>query len=187
MYLKLRIKITVLFIKYIYFLYSDLIASVSFPQFWRMVATLWLQCIRFSLQSLLLSCSPGSRACRLQQFHLLGSIALAHRLTCPSACGISDQEKTHMSCIAQWILYHTLQGGPHIFKYRCFIKIGRNLLYVIFCLYYFLFFLNQNKIRLRSSLVVQWLRMCLPMQGAWVPSQVQEDASEQRRPGAITT
>ena len=29
--------------------------------------------------------------------------------------------------------------------------------------------------------------MCLPMYGARVPSQVQEDASEQRRPGTTTT
>ena len=78
------------------------------------------------------------------------------------------------------------QGGPHIFKYRYYIKIGRNL-YVIFYLYYFLFFLNQNKIMLRSSLVVQWLRMCLPMLGARVPSQVPEEASEQLSPWATTT
>ena len=27
----------------------------------------------------------------------------------------------------------------------------------------------------RTSLVVQWLRICLPMQGTWVRSLVQED------------
>ena len=27
----------------------------------------------------------------------------------------------------------------------------------------------------RTSLVVQWLRICLPMQGAWVRALVQED------------
>ena len=39
----------------------------------------------------------------------------------------------------------------------------------------------------RSCLVVQWIRMYLPMYGAWVPSQVQEDASEQVRPCTTTT
>ena len=28
---------------------------------------------------------------------------------------------------------------------------------------------------LRTSLVVQWLRICLPMQGTWVQSLVRED------------
>ena len=29
---------------------------------------------------------------------------------------------------------------------------------------------------LGTSLVVQWLRICLPMQGTWVPFPVQEDS-----------
>ena len=32
-----------------------------------------------------------------------------------------------------------------------------------------------TKKRTRTSLVIQWLRICLPMQGTWVPSLVQED------------
>ena len=28
-----------------------------------------------------------------------------------------------------------------------------------------------------TSLVVQWLRTCLPMQGTWVPSLIQEDST----------
>ena len=52
---------------------------------------------------------------------------------------------------------------------------------------------------LMTSLVVQWITMCLLMYGARVPSQVPEDASEQLSPcttdterelwslGAITT
>ena len=41
----------------------------------------------------------------------------------------------------------------------------------------------------RSSLVVQWIRICLPVQGAWVWSLVQEDsrASEQLNWWATTT
>ena len=32
-----------------------------------------------------------------------------------------------------------------------------------------------NKYRARASLVVQWLRICLPMQGTWVRGLVRED------------
>ena len=31
------------------------------------------------------------------------------------------------------------------------------------------------KIKIRASLVVQWLRICLPMQGTWVRALVWED------------
>ena len=60
------IKITLLFLKYIYFLYCICIASVSFPWFWWVVATVWLPCARFSLRWLPLSCSTGSQARWLQ-------------------------------------------------------------------------------------------------------------------------
>ena len=30
--------------------------------------------------------------------------------------------------------------------------------------------------RIRISLVAQWIRICLPMQGTWVQSQFQEDS-----------
>ena len=62
------IKITLLFLKYIYFLYCICIASVSFPWFWWVVATVWLPCTRFSLRWLPLSCSTGSQARWLQKF-----------------------------------------------------------------------------------------------------------------------
>ena len=39
----------------------------------------------------------------------------------------------------------------------------------------------------RASLVAQWLRICLPMQGARVRALVWEDATEQLRPWATTT
>ena len=47
------IKITLLFLEYIYFLYCIFIASVSFPSFWQVVATLWCSahtshCVGFS-------------------------------------------------------------------------------------------------------------------------------------------
>ena len=38
---------------------------------------------------------------------------------------------------------------------------------------------NQVKMRSWVSLLVQWWRMCLPMQGTWVRSLVQEDATFQ--------
>ena len=34
-----------------------------------------------------------------------------------------------------------------------------------------------EKIILRTSLVAQWIRFCLPMQGAWVQSLVKEDST----------
>ena len=34
---------------------------------------------------------------------------------------------------------------------------------------------SDNRIRVRASLVLQWLRICLPMQRTWVQSLVQED------------
>ena len=36
-------------------------------------------------------------------------------------------------------------------------------------------FLFSNNIPLGASLVVQWLRICLPMQGTWVRALVCED------------
>ena len=173
------------------FLFSDFIASVSFPQFWQVVATLQVRCSCISLQWLLLSCSPGSRAHRLQQIHLLGSTAPAQKLrlmglVAPQHVGSLTRQQPTSLALPSGLFTTYPQGSQHIFKYRYYIKIGTNL-YVIFYLYYFLFFLNQNKIMLRSSLVVQWLRMCLPMQGAQVPSQVPEDASEQLSPWATTT
>ena len=154
------IKITLLFLEYIYFLYCIFIASVSFPQFWQMVATLWQRCTHFSLRWLLLSCSPGSRACWLQQFHFLGSRSLAQELrltglVAPQHVGTQTRQQPTSLALPSGFFTTYPQGGPHIFfshifKYRYFIKIGRNLLYVIFCLYYFLFFfLNQSKIMLR--------------------------------------
>ena len=37
--------------------------------------------------------------------------------------------------------------------------------------------LSQYDIRLRTSLVVQWIRMHLPVQGTWVQLLVQEDST----------
>ena len=34
-----------------------------------------------------------------------------------------------------------------------------------------------TKKRTRTSLAIQWLRICLPIQGTWVPSLVQEDST----------
>ena len=42
----------------------------------------------FSLQWLLLLQSTGSRVCRLQQLQPMGSVAVVHRLSCPTACGV---------------------------------------------------------------------------------------------------
>ena len=34
-----------------------------------------------------------------------------------------------------------------------------------------------NNLGVETSLVVQWLRICLPVQGTWIQSLVQEDAT----------
>ena len=115
-----------------------------------------VQCTHFSLWWLLLSCSPGSRARWLQSFHFLGSRSLAQELrltglVAPQHVGSQTRQQPTLLVLSSGFFTTYPQGGPHIFKYRYFIKIGRNLLYVIFCLCYFLFFLNQSKILLRHS------------------------------------
>ena len=39
---------------------------------------------------------------------------------------------------------------------------------------------GDNKNQRGTSVVVQWLRICLPMQGTWVPALVQEDPTCRR-------
>ena len=109
-----------------------------------------VQCTHFSLWWLLLSCSPGSRAHWFQQFHFLGSRSLAQELrltglVAPQHVGTQTGQQPTSLALPSGSFTTYPQGGPHIFfshifKYRYFIKIGRNLLYVFLCLYYFLFF-----------------------------------------------
>ena len=67
----------------------------------------------FSLQWLLLLQSTGSRVCRLRQLQPLGSVAVVHRLSCPTACGVFlDQGQNQCPCIARQILNLDHQGSP---------------------------------------------------------------------------
>ena len=50
----------------------------------------------------------GLSAHGLQQSQLMGSIVVAHGLSCPVAWGGSSQtrDRTHVPCIGRWILNH---------------------------------------------------------------------------------
>ena len=53
----------------------------------------------------------GFSSCVLR-FQSSGSIVVAHRLSCPTACGIFLGDQTHVSCIGRQILYHCPPGKP---------------------------------------------------------------------------
>ena len=63
---------------------------VGFLQVQRAGATLQLQCMGFSLEWLLLWQSTGSRTCcsMFSSWQHVGSVVVAHGLSCPKACGI---------------------------------------------------------------------------------------------------
>ena len=63
---------------------------------------LWCTC--FSLRWLFSLQSEGSRAHRLQEFHLPGSRVATHGLSCPAACGTRD--RTRDPCTGRQILNH---------------------------------------------------------------------------------
>ena len=56
-----------------------------------------------------------------------------------------------------------------------YIKIYLPIHLLIHLTEYFLFFFFYKNNAFRASLVVQWLRICLPMQGTWVRTLVWED------------
>jgi len=69
----------------------------------------------FSLQWLLLPWSPGSRACGLQWWWCMGSIVVAHRLSCSMARGIFPDQRSH-PCFLHWqvdSLPLSHQRSPH--------------------------------------------------------------------------
>ena len=46
------------------------------------------------------------------RFSITGSIVVVHRLSCPVARGIFPvRDRTHISCIGRWILYHLSHQG----------------------------------------------------------------------------
>ena len=68
---------------------------------WRAGATLWLEVRGVSLPWLLLLQSTGSRACGFQQLQRAGSVVVAHRLSCPEACGIFLDQGLN-PCLLHW-------------------------------------------------------------------------------------
>ena len=111
------------------------------------------RCTGFSLLRPLLLRSTGSRRA--------GSVVVAHGPSCSAACGIfpdqgsnprplhwqaDSQPLRHQGSPTHTFLNQTLKG-PHDFK----------------------------KCTWGTSLVVQWLRICLPMQGTRVRALVRED------------
>ena len=99
------------------------------------------------------SCSSWPLECRLSTYGLVVSLHLESSKT---------RDGTHVPCIGRQILNHwTTREIQIIIIFNCkrFLNIEKNI------------FKMDNWI----SLVVQWLRICLPMQETQVPSLVQED------------
>ena len=72
-------------------------------------------------------------------------------------------------------IYMEMNGGygstalqTYLIALNCTLKMAKVVNFMS-CVFY------HSKKNLRTSLVVQWLRICLPMQGAWVRSLVQKD------------
>ena len=142
-YLKLSIKITLWFLKYIHFLYSNFIAWVFFPSIWQVVATLWLQCTASHCGGF--SCL-AAQALERAGFSRFTSWALQ--------LWIRNWDSWAQLPLSMWdlwpgnnphLLHCPVDSLPlthregHSFFNTGFIKIGRNL-YVIFCLITFNFF-----------------------------------------------
>ena len=61
-------------------------------------ATVWLQCVGFSLRRLLSLWSTAFRVCRLQELWLPGSVVVAHGLNYPKECRIFFLEQRSNLC-----------------------------------------------------------------------------------------
>ena len=106
-----------------------------------------LRCAGLSLSRPLLLWSTGSRS--------TGSVIVAHGPSCSTTCGIfQTRTRAHVPCIGRWILNHCST---------------REVLYNL------LSFLHLKVLAWGASLVAQWLRICLPMQGTRVRALVWED------------
>ena len=61
----------------------------------------------FSLWWLVLLQGTGSRACGLQLLWHLGSVVVAHGISCLTACQSSwTRDQTHVPCIGRWTFNH---------------------------------------------------------------------------------
>ena len=99
-----------------------------------------------------------------------GSVIVAHGPSCSAACGIFPDQGSN-PCPLHWQadsqpLHH--QGKP------------RKSLFETFIFFFIFVFISLtlgggSKRILLASLVAQWLRICLPMQGTWVRALVWED------------
>ena len=84
-----------------------------------------------------------------------------------------DTNKWNVSCV------HGLEELISL-KYQCYQNLATDFIQSLSRLqwhYFFFFFFRNRETHSWASLVVQWIRINLPMQGIWIQSPVQEDST----------
>ena len=136
----------------------------------------------------------GFSCCGAQALGMRASVVVAHRLSCSAACGIfPNRARTHVPCIGRQILNHcTTREAPimgflyHVTSLCPGLTPWSSEALITFCpqasisgswcgLIRGTTCLYRTLKIVGASLVAQWLRICLPVQGTRVRALVWED------------
>ena len=83
----------------------------------------------------------------------------------------------HYHYLSNFHLHESIPGLSPVLFIPPYYVVNANILELLVNILRHLDFIFFSEIRLKTTLVVQQLRICLPIQGAWVQSLVSEDST----------